>query len=105
MCFGQGKENLGMVMIFTLVSAGQEWLNEKWDYIKKEQEERLMAKQKADEEAEMVTDLILYFALANIFTILCPKRDNSLNESEPSPCIKLNQSHMSSYKLSFFCKI
>ncbi|XP_013200183.2 RWD domain-containing protein 1 [Amyelois transitella] len=49
----QGKENLGMVMVFTLVSAGQEWLNEKWDHIKKEQEEKVLAKLKADEEAEL----------------------------------------------------
>ncbi|GBP63512.1 RWD domain-containing protein 1 [Eumeta japonica] len=47
------EENLGMVMIFTLVSAGQEWLNEKWDHIKKEQEEHLLAKQRAEEEAEL----------------------------------------------------
>lgn len=49
----QGKENLGMVMVFTLVSAGQEWLNETWDKVKKEREERILAKQKADEEAEL----------------------------------------------------
>lgn len=49
----QGKENLGMVMVFTLVSAGQEWLNEKWDSVKKEREEQTLAKLKADEEAEM----------------------------------------------------
>ncbi|CAG9136052.1 hypothetical protein JYU34_006481 [Plutella xylostella] len=48
----QGEENLGMVMIFTLVSAGQEWLNEKYDTLKREKEERLLAKIKADEEAE-----------------------------------------------------
>ncbi|XP_049869807.1 RWD domain-containing protein 1 [Pectinophora gossypiella] len=48
----QAKDNLGMVMVFTLVSAGQEWLNEKWDSIKKEREERILAKLKADEEAE-----------------------------------------------------
>ncbi|KAJ0178941.1 hypothetical protein K1T71_005716 [Dendrolimus kikuchii] len=49
----QGKENLGMVMVFTLVSAGQEWLNEKWDSVKKEREEQTLAKLKADEEAEL----------------------------------------------------
>ncbi|KAG6457469.1 RWD domain-containing protein 1 [Manduca sexta] len=49
----QGKENLGMVMVFTLVSAGQEWLNEKWDKVKKDREEQILAKQKADEEAEL----------------------------------------------------
>lgn len=43
-----------MVMVFTLVSAGQEWLNEKWDNIKKEREEIVQAKLKADEEAEQV---------------------------------------------------
>lgn len=50
----QGNDNLGMVMIFTLVSAGQEWLNEKWDNIKKEKEEKDLAKIKADDEAEQV---------------------------------------------------
>ncbi|XP_059056659.1 RWD domain-containing protein 1 [Achroia grisella] len=49
----QGKENLGMVMVFTLVSAGQEWLNVKWDSIKKDREEKVLAKLKADEEAEL----------------------------------------------------
>ncbi|CAG9559845.1 unnamed protein product [Danaus chrysippus] len=49
----QGNENLGMVMIFTLVSAGQEWLNEKWDSIKKDREEAVLLKKKAEEEAEM----------------------------------------------------
>lgn len=44
-------------MVFTLVSAGQEWLNEKWDNVKKEREEQILAKQKADEEAEMVCSL------------------------------------------------
>ncbi|XP_013139126.1 PREDICTED: RWD domain-containing protein 1 [Papilio polytes] len=48
----QGKENLGMVMVFTLVSAGQEWLNEKWDSMKREKEEKVLAKIRADEEAE-----------------------------------------------------
>lgn len=50
----QGKENLGMVMVFTLVSAGQEWLNVKWDSIQRDREEKVLAKKKADEEAEMV---------------------------------------------------
>ncbi|XP_032513186.2 RWD domain-containing protein 1 [Danaus plexippus] len=49
----QANENLGMVMIFTLVSAGQEWLNEKWDSIKKDREEAVLLKKKAEEEAEM----------------------------------------------------
>ncbi|CAH2241893.1 RWD domain-containing protein 1 [Pararge aegeria] len=49
----QADENKGMVMVFTLVSAGQEWLNEKWDSIQREREEEVLAKKKADEEAEM----------------------------------------------------
>lgn len=48
----QAKENLGMVMVFTLVSAGQEWLSDHWDRVKKEREEKVLAKIKADEEAE-----------------------------------------------------
>lgn len=53
-----------MVMVFTLVSTGQEWLNEKWDSVKKEREEKILAKQKADEEAELVSTFLLkYFYL------------------------------------------
>lgn len=55
-----------MVMVFTLVSAGQEWLNEKWDSIKKDREEKSLAKKKADEEAEMVSSQFL-FSLTNTF--------------------------------------
>lgn len=50
----QIKENIGMVMIFTLVSTAQEWLNEKWDEIKKEREQQVLKKLKEDEEAERV---------------------------------------------------
>jgi hypothetical protein len=60
----QGKENLGMVMVFTLVSAGQEWLNDKWDNVKKEREEKILAKQKADEEAELVGIIEFNFTIS-----------------------------------------
>lgn len=50
----QIKENIGMVMVFTLVSSAQEWLNEKWDEVKKQQEEEVLRKQKEEEEAERV---------------------------------------------------
>lgn len=49
-----------MVMVFTLVSAGQEWLNEKWDSIKKEKEEVQLAKKMAEEEAEMVSINLIF---------------------------------------------
>lgn len=48
----QIKENMGMVMIFTIVSAAQEWLNVRWEEIHREQEEAVAKKLKAEEEAE-----------------------------------------------------
>lgn len=50
----QIQENIGMVMVFTLVSSAQEWLNEKWDEISKQREEEVLKKQKEEEEAERV---------------------------------------------------
>lgn len=46
------KENLGMVMVFTLVSAAQEWLNVQWDKIKLRKEASAAQKQLEEEEAE-----------------------------------------------------
>jgi len=48
----QMSENLGMVMVFTLVSAAQEWLNVQWDKIKLKREETAAQKLKEEEEAE-----------------------------------------------------
>lgn len=48
----QAEENLGMVMVFTLVSTAQEWLNVRWDDMRREKEEAIMIKQKEEEEAE-----------------------------------------------------
>lgn len=48
----QAKENIGMVVIFTLVSAAQEWLNSKWDDIKNFQDEEKVRKEKELEELE-----------------------------------------------------
>lgn len=52
-CSAQATENLGMVMVFTLVSAAQEYLNEKRDAAKqrreKEREEQEEAARKAAE--------------------------------------------------------
>jgi len=50
----QMNENLGMVMVFTLVSAAQEWLNVQWDKIKIRREETAAQKLKEEEEAERV---------------------------------------------------
>lgn len=49
----QAEENLGTVMIFTLVSSAQEWLNTKWDEVRKTREESAILKEKEAEEAEM----------------------------------------------------
>lgn len=48
----QIAENLGIEMIFSLVSSAQEWLNVRWDEHKKEEENRLSKKKFAEEEAE-----------------------------------------------------
>lgn len=50
----QMKENLGMVMVFTLVSAAQEWLNIRWDKVKLDKEQSEAKKKKEEEEAEQV---------------------------------------------------
>ncbi|KAM4771453.1 RWD domain-containing protein 1 [Rhinophrynus dorsalis] len=50
----QAQENLGMVMIFTLVSAVQDRLNEIVDQIKTRREEEKVQKEKEAEEAEKV---------------------------------------------------
>lgn len=44
-----------MVMIFSLVSAAQEWLNMKWEEEKVHREEALAQKIKEDEEKERVS--------------------------------------------------
>ncbi|RZC36011.1 RWD domain-containing protein 1 [Asbolus verrucosus] len=48
----QVQENLGMVMIFTLVSSAQEWLNVRWEDVKKERDEAAAKKLKEEEEEE-----------------------------------------------------
>ncbi|KAI7806801.1 RWD domain-containing protein 1 isoform X1 [Triplophysa rosa] len=48
----QAEENLGMVMIFTLVTAVQEKLNEIVDQIKSRREEETLRKEREAEEAE-----------------------------------------------------
>ncbi|KAI5697595.1 RWD domain-containing protein 1 [Diaphorina citri] len=48
----QANENLGMVMIFTLVSSAQEWLSTKSDQLKKDKEEAEEKRIKAEEAAE-----------------------------------------------------
>ncbi|XP_015603863.1 RWD domain-containing protein 1 [Cephus cinctus] len=49
----QINENLGMVMVFTLVSAAQEWLNVQWDRVKLQREEKAARKLREEEEAEL----------------------------------------------------
>jgi len=48
----QADENTGMVMVFTIVSAAIEWLNNKWDSIIKGREEEEERKKIEEEEAE-----------------------------------------------------
>ncbi|XP_039305159.1 RWD domain-containing protein 1-like [Solenopsis invicta] len=48
----QMYENLGMVMVFTMVSAAQEWLNLQWDKINLRREETAAQKLKEGKDAE-----------------------------------------------------
>ncbi|KAK0161247.1 hypothetical protein PV327_009738 [Microctonus hyperodae] len=48
----QMNENMGMVMVFTLVSAAQEWLNVQWDRIKLHREKAAAKQLIEEEEAE-----------------------------------------------------
>ncbi|KAG5900464.1 hypothetical protein JTB14_010879 [Gonioctena quinquepunctata] len=48
----QVNENLGMVMVFTLVSSAQEWLNVKYEETKREKEDKAAQKLQEAEEAE-----------------------------------------------------
>lgn len=43
-----------MVMIFTLVSTAQEWLNVRWEDFRNKREEHLAQKLQEEEEAERV---------------------------------------------------
>lgn len=54
-------------MIFTLVSSAQEWLNTKWDEIRKRREEYAILKEKEAEEAERVC----YFMSFTLHFIPC----------------------------------
>jgi len=48
----QIQENIGMPMVFTIVSASIEWLGERHDAIREEKEEAARRKKEADEEEE-----------------------------------------------------
>lgn len=63
----QAEENLGMAMIFTLVTTVQEKLDEIVDVIKNRREEEKRRKDKEAEEAEKVETRRL---LINMLTIL-----------------------------------
>lgn len=68
----QADENLGMVMIFTLVTAVQEKLNEIVDVMKNRREEEKRRKEKEAEEAEKVGTGWIYIDTLTIF-LYCGK--------------------------------
>lgn len=70
LCFMQAEENLGMVMIFTLVTAVQEKLNEIVDQIKTRREEEKKQKEKEAEEAEKVYLKNLHFLHISLLACL-----------------------------------
>lgn len=59
----QAEENLGMVMIFTLVTAVQEKLNEIVDLMKTRREEEKRRKEAEAEEAEKVATYIYHIVI------------------------------------------
>lgn len=74
----QAEENLGMVMIFTLVTAVQEKLNEIVDVMKNRREEEKLRKEQEAEEAEKVgtgkallNNKILYEMIKNARLAYC----------------------------------
>ena len=48
------EENLGMLMGFTVISAASEWLTDRWEAIKREQDEIKERIKQEQEEAEKV---------------------------------------------------
>lgn len=48
----QMEENIGMVMGFTVISAGLEWLGNKWDLLQEEEKERIKKKKDIEDEIE-----------------------------------------------------
>lgn len=60
----QIRDNIGIEMIFSLVSSAQEFLNVQWDEFKKDEENRLLLKVQEFEEAERVScvlQVLLHF--------------------------------------------
>ena len=61
----KAKENLGMVMVFAIVSSTQEWINQKWDVVLENKQNLIFIEKKEQEDAEKV---FFYFT----FTLSCP---------------------------------
>lgn len=63
-----------MVMIFTLVSAAQEWLNVRWEDFRNKREEHLAQKLEEEEEAERVKINLRNYVQKNILYYFFQKR-------------------------------
>lgn len=59
----QAQENIGMVMIFTLVSAAQEWINLKSDDVRIQKIKREEEKKIREEEEERVCSIFMFIFL------------------------------------------
>lgn len=59
-------------MVFTLVSSAQEWLNVRWDDLKKLREERAIIKEQEAEEAERVSNILYISFLLDLFIPMSP---------------------------------
>ena len=63
------EENLGMVMVFTVVSAAMEWLGSKWEAVKEAREEREKEKKERIEAEERVSCFVSMSRIMYIHTI------------------------------------
>lgn len=64
------QSNLGTVVVFTLVSVAQEWLNDQWDAIKLARKEKADQKLIEEEEAERVQFYFTTFMNFHLFSKL-----------------------------------
>uniref|UniRef100_A0AAZ3RJK1 RWD domain-containing protein 1 n=1 Tax=Oncorhynchus tshawytscha TaxID=74940 RepID=A0AAZ3RJK1_ONCTS len=98
----QAEENLGMVMIFTLVTAVQDKLNELVDEIKNRREEEKRRKEEAAEEAEKVLFQGTVVTIENFLSWKAKFELGRLNSQEKSylrPITILTHQIYSSWKI------